>query len=101
MNAITLTNGSLPAEIVNEYIALEQRMKEDKAKMDELKSSLLQAMEEGNVIKIDTDAIRITYVAPVDRETFDSKQFRADMPDLYDAYVKLSKTAPSLRITVK
>ena len=101
MNAITLTNGSLPASVVNEYIALEQRMKADKARMDELKSSLLQAMEEGNVIKIDTDSIRVTYVAPIDRETFDSKQFRADMPDLYDSYVRISKTAPSLRITIK
>lgn len=101
MNAITLTNGSLPTEIISEYIALENRMKADKARMDEIKTALLTAMEENNVVKIDTNEIKVSYIAPTDRETFDSKQFKLDYPDLADSYTKLTRTSASLRVTIK
>ena len=42
-----------------------------------------------------------TTKAETERETFDSKQFKADMPELYDEYVKFSKVKPSVRIKVE
>ena len=58
-------------------------------------------MEKKNLIKIETDDIAITYVAPTDRETFDSKTFRQNYSDLYDEYVKLSPVKSCIKIKVK
>ena len=57
-------------------------------------------MENNGVTKFDGDGIKISYVAETTRETFDSKQFKADMPDLYNEYVKFSKVKSSVRIKV-
>ena len=58
-------------------------------------------MEQNGVVKIDTDEVLINYVASSNRETFDSKAFKDDFPDLYDNYVKISAVKPSVRIKVK
>ena len=61
----------------------------------------MQAMEKNGIVKIESDDLRINYIAETTRETFDSKQFKADMPDLYAEYVKFSKVKPSVRIKVE
>ena len=58
-------------------------------------------MEQNNIIKLETDELAITYVAPTDRESFDSKSFKADHQDLYDEYVKMSSVKSSVRLKVK
>ena len=58
-------------------------------------------MEANNVLKIDNDNLTITYIAPTERETFDSKTFREEHEDLYDAYVKFNPVKSSVRIKVK
>lgn len=58
-------------------------------------------MEQNGVVKIDTDEVLINYIPSTIRETFDSKAFEDDFPDLYDHYVKMSKVKPSVRIKVK
>lgn len=55
-------------------------------------------MEENGVVSIKGDGLSVTYIAPSQRETFDSKEFRADFPELYDSYVKLSPVKSSVRI---
>lgn len=61
----------------------------------------MEEMEAKNFIKIDTDVMTITYVAPTDREKFDSKKFREDHADLYDEYVSMIPVKSSIRIKVK
>lgn len=51
--------------------------------------------------EIKADNVIINYIAESERETFDSKSFRADMPDLFNEYVKLSAVKPSIRIKIK
>ena len=58
-------------------------------------------MEENQVIKLETPDLLISYVASTDRETFDSKTFKADQQDLYDEYVKMSPVKASIRIKLK
>lgn len=79
----------------------ERQAKEIKAKQDELKQRILEEMEANGILKIDTDELSITYVAPTSRESFDSKAFRKDNPDLYDEYVKISQVSASVRLKVK
>lgn len=98
---IRIENGHLAAQTVEYIRAIEARMKKEKEEYDAFKAELLQAMEQNGVVKIDTDEVLINYVAATNRETFDSKAFKADMPDLYNEYVKFSEVKPSVRIKVK
>ena len=79
----------------------EKMAKEIKAKEDELKKAILTEMESKGIIKLETDELTISYVASTDRETFDSKKLRADNPDLYDEYIRMSTVKPSIRIKLK
>lgn len=79
----------------------EKMAKEIKAKEDELKKAILTEMESKGIIKLETDELTISYVAATDRETFDSKKLRADNPDLYDEYIRMSTVKPSIRIKLK
>ena len=85
----------------NKIAILEKQMKEIKKAHDELKKQILNEMEIKKLISIETDEIKITYVNSTDRETFDVKRFRQDYTDIYDAYIKMQKVKPSIRITVK
>jgi regulator of replication initiation timing len=98
---IKFENGKLAQQAVDYITAVETQMKVLKEQYDAFKDELLNAMEQNGFIKIESDNIRINYIAETTRETFDSKQFKADMPDLYNEYVKFSKVKPSIRIKVE
>ena len=91
----------LNPDVSSKLAEFERMAKEIKAKQDELKQRILAEMEEHGILKIDTDEMTITYVAESNRETFDSKSFRKDNPDLYDEYVKISTVSASVRMKVK
>ncbi len=98
---IKIENGKLAQQTIEYIIAVETQMKALKDQYDQFKSELLSAMEQYGIVKFENENVRINYVAETTRETFDSKQFKADMPDLYDEYVKFSKVKPSVRIKVE
>lgn len=79
----------------------ERMAKELKAKEDELKKAILKEMENKNLIKLDTEELTISYIAPTERESLDSKTLRDELPDIYDAYVKISPVKSSIRIKLK
>ena len=84
------------------HIAEFEKMAKDiKAKEDELKKAILAEVESKGIIKLETDELTISYVASTDRETFDSKKLRADNPDLYDEYIRMSTVKSSIRIKLK
>ena len=86
-----------------ELVKIEIAMKDLKKRQDELKAALLEEMERENILSLENEpyGIKVARIEAYDRETFDSKKFRADQPDLYDKYVRLSSVKPSIRITVK
>lgn len=79
----------------------ERQVKELKAKEDALKQRILEEMESNGILKIETDDLVITYVAPTSREAFDSKKFRQAYPDLYDDFVSISPVKASVRMKLK
>lgn len=102
MNEIIIQdNNSLSEDIEKQIVSIEKRIKKLKEQQDAMKAALLSTMEAKNLIKLETDKLVISYVAPTDRESFDSKKFREDNPDLYDEYVKISPVKSSIRIKVK
>ena len=102
MNDIIIQeNNMLSEEVEKKIISIEKRIKKLKEQQDAMKAALLSTMEAKNLIRIETDKMVISYVAPSDRESFDGKKFREDNPDLYDEYVKISPVKSSIRIKVK
>jgi regulator of replication initiation timing len=100
---ITVSDGklALSKEASKSIAEIEKTIKALKAKEDEMKAEILKGMEINNILKLETDDIVVSYIASTGRETFDSKKFRADNPDLYDEYVSISPVKSSIRIKVK
>lgn len=102
MNEIIIQdNNSLSEDIEKQIVSIEKKIKKLKEQQDAMKAALLSTMEAKNLIKLETDKLVISYVAPTDRESFDSKKFKEDNPDLYDEYVRISPVKSSIRIKVK
>lgn len=91
----------LDKEIAYQIAEFERKAKFIEEQEKRLKSAILTEMEAKGIIGIDTDELKITYVAPTDREKFDSKQFRSDHSELYDEYVSMIPVKSSIRIKVK
>lgn len=81
--------------------AFEETIKKAKAQEELLKAEILKAMEEHGILKLETDAVAITYVAPTTKETIDSKSLRKDFPEVYDAYAKIGPVKAYVKIKVK
>lgn len=62
---------------------------------------LKEEMEARGIKKIETEHLTITYVEPTTRDSFDSKALKADNPELYAQYLKLSEVKASVRIKTK
>ena len=104
MNEIVkLENGEygLVKDAVDTIINIEKEIKRLKECQDNYKTTLLEKMEEYNIAKIDIPELTITKKAPTQRETFDSKTFKATNPDLYDEYVTFTDVKGSITIKLK
>lgn len=103
MDLIKIKNGSpeLSLTASKKIAKFEKAIKELKEKEDELKQAILMEMENKNILKVETDDFTISYIAPTDRETFDSKEFRKYHQDLYDDYVVMTPVKSSIRIKLK
>ena len=91
----------LNAEAVRKIAEFENTMKKLKQAEDKLKKDILAEMEEKDIVKIENETMTISYIGATGRETFNSKKFRADNPNLYDEYVTISPVKSSIRIKVK
>lgn len=100
-NLIKIENGQLDQTTIQTLVEFERMAKQIKEQEEELKKQILEAMERNGILKIDTPEMLINYIAATDRETFDSKAFRAEYPEIYDDFVKISTVKPSIRLKVK
>ena len=98
-NGITV----LDAETSGKIAEFERQLKAIKEQEEQIKKAILEEMESKGIIKVEDEinGISISYVAESYRETFDSKKFKADNPDMYDSYIRMSSVKPSIRIKVK
>lgn len=84
-----------------EIATLEKAMKDLERVYKDYKDRIREEMAAKGIVKIDTDELTINYIAPTTRESFDSKAFRKDHREVYDAYVKIAPVSESIRITLK
>lgn len=91
-------NSILDMAVSNQIAEFERAMKAIKEQEEALKETIKAEMEAKGILKIETDGMTISYIAPTTRETFDNRKFKADNPDMYDEYVKLSPVKSSIRI---
>jgi hypothetical protein len=94
---------TLADEVIQQVITMlqqrEQRDADDKAFSD-FSAGFLQQMESNNIKSFDCWGFKSTYTPSTESETFDSKKFKQDYPDLYAQYVKKTKRKASIRFTL-
>lgn len=78
-----------------------QQFKELEKQYKEMKDKLYAAMEVNNIKKFETEHIVITRILPSTRESLDSKKIKADHPELFEKYKKVSTVSGSVRIKLK
>ena len=102
-NLIKVENNTalLNPDVSIKLAEFERMVEEIQNKQKELKEKILAEMEKRGILKIETDELTISYVAPYSKESFDSKKFRKDNPDLYDEYVKIGTVSASVRMKLK
>ena len=94
-------NYQLSNIIISELKMIDEEKRELKRKEDAIREILLKEMEDKNILKLENEKISITYKAPTERETFRTKDFKRDLPDLYDTYVEFTPVKSSLVIKIK
>lgn len=87
--------------VTSELKMIEEEKKELIRKEKTIREKLLKEMEEKNILKLESENVSITYKAPTERETFRTKDFKKDLPDLYDTYVEFTPVKSSLLIKIK
>ena len=99
---IKIENGNsiLDISVSNKIAEFERQIKLIEEQEKALKEAIKEEMEAKGILKVEDEVngMTISYVAPTYREAFDSKKFKADNPDMYDEYVKLSPVKSSIRI---
>lgn len=98
-NMILFENKGL--EVFGALAEVEKTYKELSQQRDDLKEKLLNMMEEHKINKFDNDYISITYVPAAKRESFNSKDFKSDYPELFKKYSKDSAVKSSVRFKIK
>lgn len=94
-------NYQLTDTIISELRLIDEEEKKVKEKKEKIREILLKEMEDKNILKLENENISITYKAPTERETFRTKDFKKDLPDLYDTYVEFTPVKSSLLIKIK
>lgn len=91
----------VPAQLVNTIIEIEEEVAYLTEIQKEYKEKLKMAMKEHGVKSWDAGRLRVSYTAPSQNNSFDSKKFQADHADLYTKYLKATPKADSIRVTIR
>lgn len=103
-NLIKIDNNgtaTLDGNVTKKIAEFETQIKAIEKQEEDLKQSILEALKDNGVIKIDNDHLTINYVAGHDQERFDTKAFKEENRMIYEEYVKIIHVKDSVRIKVK
>ena len=79
-----------------------QREKEAIERVQEqFRNSLKRAMEKAGITTAEFETFKATYIPCGTRETIDVKRLKAEKPEIYEEYKRVSETASSVRISVR
>ena len=86
--------------IIHDYETLKLQKSAIDDKLDELQKQIIEYMSIGNVAKINATLGTISRTADSVVESFDSKKFEKENPDVYKQYIKKSTRKGSIRYTI-
>lgn len=89
------------AEVEAAIAEIERGKAEYEAKAKELRAGLMAIMEQAGLPKLETERLKLTIVAGSDSRIIDSARLKAERPEMWNAYSKISRKSASLRITLK
>jgi len=102
MDEIKVVGNTLPQEVIDEIVRVEKLAEEYAKAQKKLRADILQAMQDADVSKIDIeDVLALTVVPETTSERLDSKALKAELPDIYNSYCKISPKAAYLKVTVR
>lgn len=85
----------------DEYISVDAEI----ARLDErkklLQERILELMQAHDLKKAENERIRITYIAPSKRKSFDKARFEEEHGDMYVQYLVEVETKASVRVSIK
>jgi len=114
-NQLTVINSLAETEITSELVASQdfnlkyKLLLDTMAKLEEIKTEVNKRIQEvlrdqylsSGEQSVASENYTYTYVPGSMRETFDTKSFKVDQPELYKKYVKTSEVKESLRVNKK
>lgn len=92
-------NGEIPdamAKVVDELMMVKQQLDELGEREKELKKQVLEAMQSVGEDTWSNDLIQFTRKAAYERESIDTKALKANEPNIYESYKKVTKVAESM-----
>lgn len=103
-NPVALANSQELSEIayLEDFIAnLKAKTKELEAKKTELTKGLLQQMKDNSIKTLETPRMKITVKDSYIQKKVDSTRLKEELPDVYAKYLKETRVAESVVITMK
>lgn len=88
-------------DIERAIIEIKTRLAQAEEQKKSLTEALYQEMDARGVYKLDSPTLSITRIADTTAETFDSKAFRADHPELYGQYLREIPRKGYVKIALK
>lgn len=91
----------IPTQLVNTIIDIEEQASYISEVQKDYKEKLKTAMREFGVKSWDFGRLRVSYTPSSSSNSFDTKKFQSEHPDLYKKYLKSTTKADSIRITIR
>ena len=102
MEEIKIFDGCLAPALADQIKDLEVKVKELTELEKHIKAELKDIMAENDVKKISCEnGLVITYIPETTQERIDSKTLKAELPDIYNAYCKISPKSAYVKVEVK
>ena len=85
------------------FLDIEAQAKAAQNTRDALRAEMLSLMEKQHILSWESrdGQLKVTYVAPQDRITVDSKKLKTEYPQVYSECQKLSKIKAQIRVTIR
>lgn len=96
-----LVDGTMTEEVTKQIVDIETQIAVLKAKQDEIKVAIKDAMKKAGILKVENESLSISYIAPSTQERLDTKELKKDLPDIYDTYCTISEKADYIKIKIK
>ena len=102
MDEIRVVEGCLAPALADQIKELEIKVKELTELEKQIKDELKNQMMENDVKKISCEnGLTITLIPPTTEERIDSKTLKAELPDIYNAYCKISPKSAYVKVGMK